>query len=176
MRQLFIATVAAVVSAGIWTVPVQAGKVEMSGVHLCCKRCVTIATEALTKVDGISDVKCDQKAKTVTFTSKDAKGTEAGIKALLAAGYYGKVTDDGKGVAVETPAPKKGDKADEITVKDIHICCGQCERAITALFKDAKVTFSGTGSQKDIKLSGKGLEKAAVLETLQKAGFTGRVE
>jgi copper chaperone CopZ len=176
MRQLFVATAAAVVIAGLSASPVEAGKVEVSGVHLCCKQCVNIATKTLKGVDGVSDIKCNQKTKTVTFTTRDAKGTADAIKALLGAGYYGRVTDDGKRLAVEAGAPRKGDKADEITVKNVHICCGMCQTAITSLFKGSKVTFSGKGPQKEFKITGKNLDKAAVLEALQKAGFHGKVE
>ena len=72
--------------------------------------------------------------------------------------------------------PKAGEKADDVTVKNVHVCCKQCQNAINDLFKDAKVSYTGTGAQKEVKISGKGLEKAKVLETLQKAGFTGKVE
>jgi hypothetical protein len=62
------------------------------------------------------------------------------------------------------------------TAKDVHVCCKQCQNAIGDLFKDAKISYEGKGPQRDIKISGKGLEKTAVLETLQKAGFTGKVD
>ena len=36
----------------------------------------------------------------------------------------------GKEIKIEVPTPKKGDKADVVTVKDVHVCCGQCQTAI----------------------------------------------
>lgn len=48
--------------------------------------------------------------------------------------------------------------------------------ATLAVFKDAKVSYSGSGAQKDVKVSGKGLDKVTVMETLLKAGFSGKVE
>lgn len=154
----------------------QAGKVEVKNVHLCCGQCVTGVAKALKTVDGVADAKCDQKTKTVTFSTKDDKTTAAAIKALVEAGYFGAATDDGKEVKVEAPAPKAGEKADEVTIKGVHVCCGACQKAISALFTDAKVSYTGTGAQRDVKVTGKALEKAAVLQTLQKAGFTGKVE
>jgi copper chaperone CopZ len=173
MRQLFVATVAVV---GLCTGQVQAGKVEVSGVHLCCKQCVDNANKALSAVDGVTDVTSDQKTKTVTFKAKDTKAAEAGVKALIAAGFFGSASEDGKDLKIGLNLPKKGEKADEVTVKGVHVCCKRCQNMINDLFKDAKVTYSGTGVQKDVKISGKGLDKEAVLETLLKAGFSGKVE
>ncbi len=176
MRQLFVAMVIAIGAAALSAAPVQAGKVEVTGVHLCCKRCVTAVTATLEKVDGVTDAACEPNKKTVTFTTKSPTATAAAIKALLAAGFYGKVLEDGKPVTVEAPGPKKGEKADEVTIKEVHVCCGSCQKAISALFKGPKVTFSGTGLQREVKVTGKDLDKASVLETLEKAGFYGKVE
>jgi copper chaperone CopZ len=177
MRQLLGAAVAAVALAGLGAAPVRAAKVEITGVHLCCKRCVTMANECLSKVEGVSEAKADQKTKTITFTSKDEKTTTAAIAALMAAGYYGKVTHDGGDVDVTTNGgPRPGDKANVVTIKNVHICCGACQKALTGLFKNNKVTFSGSGAIKDVSISGKNLDKAEVLETLKKGGFWGKVE
>jgi len=154
----------------------QAGKVEVKNVHLCCGSCVKGVAKALAGVEGVTEVKGDQKTKVVSFTTADAKATAAGLKALLEAGYFGVATEDGKEVKLETPAPKPGEKADEVTVKGVHVCCGACQVAVNNLFKDAKVTYAKNAGKTDVKISGKGLEKAAVLETLQKAGFNGKVE
>src|SRR5262249_23100496 len=108
------------------------------------------------------------------FTTKDDKTTAAALKALADAGYFGKPTDDGKEAKFEVTPPDG--KADDVTVKSVHVCCKQCQNAINDLFKDAKVSYSGTGAQKEVKTSGKGREKAKVLETLHKAGFNGKVD
>jgi copper chaperone CopZ len=173
MRPCFIALVAA---AGLAVGSAHAGKVEVKGVHLCCPQCIKGVAGILKGVDGVADAKCDQKSKTVSFTTKDEKVTAAAVKALFDGGYFGAPTDDGKAVKVDVPSPKAGEKADDVTVKGVHVCCPQCQKAITALFKDSKVSYSGDGAQKEVKVSGKGLEKAAVLETLRKAGFTGKVD
>lgn len=173
MRQLFVATIAVV---GLCASQVQAGKVEVSGVHLCCKQCVDNANKALSKVDGVTDVASDQKARTVTFKAKDTKSAEAGVNALVAAGFFGSATEDGKELKIAVNLPKKGEKADEVTVKAVHVCCKRCQTIINDLFKDAKVSYSGTGAQKDVKISAKGLDKENVMETLLKAGFSGKVE
>jgi copper chaperone CopZ len=176
MRSYIGALAGVVAVAGLSASALQAGKVEVKGVHLCCGMCVKGVAAALKTVDGVADAKCDQKAKTVSFTTKDEKTTTAALKALTNAGYYGEASDDGKAVKLDTPSLKAGEKADDVTVKGVHVCCKMCQDAVNALFKDAKVSYTGTGAQREVKISGKGLEKAKVLEALQKAGFTGKVE
>lgn len=173
MRQLFVATVAAVALLAAFSQQAQAGKVEIKGVHLCCPQCVKGVGDVLGKVDGVSDAKCDRPTKTVTFTSKNAEATEKALQGLCAAGFYGTATDDGKEVKVTLKTPKAGDKADDVTVKDVHLCCNQCKNQAKDLFKDAKVEFPG---KNEMKISGKDLDKAKVLETLRKAGFNGKIE
>ena len=174
MRSGFVLLMAVIVTAGLSAGSLQAGKVEIKGIHLCCQMCVKGVAGALKGVDGVADAKCDVKGKTVTFTTKDDKTTTAALKALTDVGYFGEATDDGK--AVKLDAGKAEGKANDVTVKSVHVCCKMCQDALNGIFKDSKVTYSGTGAIKDLKITGKDLEKAKVLETLQKAGFTGKVE
>ena len=111
----------------------------------------------------------------MTFTAKDAKAAEAGVKALFDGGFFGAATDDGKEIKVEVSKAPTG-KADEVTVKAVHVCCGQCQKAITRPVQGRKVTFGEGKPQKDVKISGKGLDKSAVLEALRKAGFNGKID
>src|SRR5262245_6431924 len=124
----------------------QAGKVEVKGVHLCCGQCVTGAKNALKNVDGVSDVAPDQKTRTVSFTAKDDKAAEAGLQALISHGFFGACTHDGKALQPKLPEVKS-DKADEVIVKDVHVCCKACMNAISKLFKDANVTYGTTRPQ-----------------------------
>jgi copper chaperone CopZ len=173
MRQLFVMT-ALVVSLTLANGLAQAGKVEVKGPHLCCQQCVKTVGGILAKVDGVSDAKCDTTNKTVTFTAKDAKTAEAAVKALFEAGFFGAATDDGKAIKIEVG--KATGKSDEVTVKAVHVCCGMCQSAIKGLFKDATVSFGEGKPQKDVKISAKGLDKAAVLDILRKAGFNGKID
>lgn len=173
MRQLFVAAIMVSLAFGVSLA--RADKVEIKGPHLCCAQCVKIAGATLAKVEGVSDAKCDTKAKTITFTAKDTKTAESAVKAIIDSGFFGTATSDGKELKVDAGTAKK-QQADEVTVKAVHVCCGQCQTAIKALFKDGKITFEGAGPQKDVKISGKALDKAAVLEALRKSGFNGKVE
>jgi hypothetical protein len=174
MRQQWIATVAAVATLSFFAGPALAASVEVKGLHLCCPRCCTVAKGLLAKVKGVSDATADKGTKTVTFTAADDKAVEAGLKALMAGGFYGAATSDGKEIKMGA-APKKGDKADEVTVKGVHSCCGQCRTALTKLFGEAKVTFNGKGPQQDVTISGKDLDQGEVIEALRKTGFNGTI-
>jgi copper chaperone CopZ len=174
MRQFVIAAVAAVALAGLSLGQASAAKVEFKGTHLCCPKCVSTVKEVLAKVDGVSEVAGDQKSGTVTFTAKDEKVATAGIKALVDAGFFGTATTDGKETKIETPEVKKGTKADSVEVKDVHVCCGRCKMGVSKALPDLKISYDGDGVMLTVKVEGKDLDKAVILEALRKAGFNGK--
>ena len=59
----------------------------LNGAHLCCGGCVKGVKEALAKVDGISEVKADRKAKKLVLIGKDIE-LLAAIEALSQAGFH----------------------------------------------------------------------------------------
>src|SRR5262245_2075291 len=113
MRQLVFAAVTAAALLGLGLNTAHAGKVELTGVHVCCNQCVNLAKKILTTVDGVTDGAADKDKKTVSFTAKDDKAAAAGVAALAKGGYYGAATHDGKELKVDLPTPKAGEKADE---------------------------------------------------------------
>jgi copper chaperone CopZ len=175
MRRLFIAALTAAAGLVAGAGSVRADSVEVSGVHLCCPRCVSVAAQAVGKVDGVTDAKGDRATKKVTFTAKDEKATKAAQAALTEAGFYGTFKVDGKELPAEAAPAKKDEKLAEVTVTKAHICCGACKTAATKLFTDAKVEFP-EGKKDTIKVTGKDLNSADVLEILHKAGFGGKVD
>lgn len=173
MRQsvLAAAVIAAVAAWGAGTA--QAGKVEIKGAHVCCPKCVTAITNILKKVDGVSDAVAKPKGD-ITFTTTGDKATTAALTALLDGGFIGAATDDGKEVKAELTSPKAGAKAEEVTVTDTHVCCGKCQKAIEVVLPaGAKAEFP---DKTTVKITGKDLDKAEILESLRKAGFNGKVE
>jgi copper chaperone CopZ len=153
-----------------------ADSVEVKGPHICCAQCVNVVGKILAGVEGVSDAKADQNTKTVTFTAKDEAAAKAGINALIKGGFSGTAKRDGKDVKVELPAVAKGDKVDTVTIKEVHVCCGQCQKAINAVFKDSKVKYEGKGAQRTVIITGGELYRGTVMEALRKAGFNGTVE
>jgi len=171
MRQLFVVTVLSL-AVGAARAEVPDGKTaEVKGPHICCQNCENAVGTILAKVDGISEVKCDRKGKTVTFTAKDAKAADAAYDALYAGGFAGSLTFDGKTTGRKV---KSGDdKTNELKFDKVHACCGQCIKALTGLFPDAKVTVTGKGAQRLVTISGKDLSPSAALQALNDAGFNG---
>ncbi len=171
-RILSAAVVAAVAVWGAGTA--RAGKVESLGAPVCCPKCVAAITDILKKVDGVNHAAADKSKGVISFTTKDDKTTTAGITALLDGGFIGAASDDGKAVKPELTTPKAGDKADAVTVTNTHVCCPKCQAAIKGtLPAGAEAEFP---DKTTVKITGKDLDKAEILESLRKAGFNGKVE
>jgi periplasmic mercuric ion binding protein len=149
-------------------------KGEIKGAHICCGQCVKVVKGILEKVDGLSDIAVDQKTKTATFTAKDKKTAEKAVAAMSEGGFAGTAKYDDK--ALSPPSAKASNsKVAEVTVKGVHSCCGQCRKAITALFEGSEVKFDGKGPQQDVTIKGKDLIPDAVLKKLNETGFNGTI-
>ena len=172
MRKLFLSVVALFAVVGF----AAASNVEVKGPHICCKQCVNVVGKILEKVEGVSNVNADVKSRTVTFTAKDSAAAKAGFKALVDGGFFGTATEDGKAIALDVATPAKAKAQDVVVVKDVHVCCGLCQKAVNGIFKDAKVSYEGTGAQRTVRIEGANLEPAAVIQALRKGGFNGKIE
>src|SRR5689334_20989006 len=111
---------------GISTTSLWAGDVSVSQVHLCCGSCVSAVDEALADVKGVSDVAADQNTKTIRFTATDDKAAEAGIAALAKHGFFGQAKHGTKKLEFPPTGAKKGEKANQIDLYGVHLCCGAC--------------------------------------------------
>jgi len=176
MRQFFALLCAGLATAVLCADEAGTNKVEVKGPHICCKQCVNVVGSILGKVEGVANVTADTKTKTVTFTATNDQAAKAGVQALIKGGFFGTATQGGKAISVEAPAAVKAEKADVVTVKEVHVCCGACQKAINKLFKDAKVSYSGKSPQRTVRIEGTGLDTGEVLEALHKAGFNGSLE
>jgi len=176
MRVAFTAIVAGLVSAAVVAAQGAGGKVEVKGPHVCCKSCVRAVEKVLSNVPGVSAVEATPKNRTVVFTAKDDAAARAGLKALIDGGFFGEATLAGQPLPADAASPAKGTKADVVTVKNVHVCCGQCQNAINKLFKEAKVSYEGSGAQRTVRLEGKDLDPGEVVEALRKGGFNGTAE
>jgi copper chaperone CopZ len=176
MRQVFSVVLSGLAVALLAAGQAGAGSVEVKGPHICCKQCAKTIGGILSKVDGVSGAKCDIPNKTVTFTATDEAAAKAGVKAIVDGGFFGAATHDGKELKIDVATPKAGAKAEVVTIKGVHMCCGQCQTAAKKLFPDAKLSFEGKGPQKDVRIEGTGLEASAVIGSLRKAGFNGTAE
>lgn len=68
----------------------KADAVAISGVHLCCGACVEAVEGALKEVEGVKEIKSEQKAGKVSVTGTGVK-LQAVYDALHKAGFHGTV-------------------------------------------------------------------------------------
>jgi len=146
---------------------------KISGVHLCCKGCVTGVEKAIAPVKGAT-VSVDPDAETVSLTGPDTATVQKAADALVAGGYFGKSDDASVKMAADTGA--KGKMVQSLKIEGVHLCCGKCVSAVDKAMKSVSgvkahtarkgaETFEVTGDFDDKK----------VMDALQSAGLTGKV-
>lgn len=154
---------------------VQGGEVsdKISGVHLCCKNCVTGVEKAVAEVPGAAAA-VDKDAGTVVLSGPDAATVQKAADALVAAGYFGK-SDNGK-IKIVNKTGAQGKKVSSLQVSGVHLCCTKCVKALDEAVK----TVPGAKSQnaekgaKSFEVTGDFSDKE-LFEALHKAGFSGKV-
>jgi copper chaperone CopZ len=146
---------------------------KISGVHLCCKGCVTGVEDAVGKV---SDAKAevDQDEGTVTLSGPDVTTVQKAANALIAAGYYGKSSSESIKLANETGASGKVVKS--VKVEGVHLCCAKCvkavDKAVTSV-SGAKAQTATKGA-KTFEVTGDFNDKD-LMTALQKEGLAARI-
>lgn len=168
-------SLALVVSAFALTLSAQAADttVKISGVHLCCKGCVTGAEKAVAGVKGVT-ASVDQDAETVSLTGPDSATVQKAADALVAAGYFGKSGDAGVKLAADTGA--KGKKVQTLKLEGVHLCCGKCVSAVDKAVKSVSGVKEHTAKKdaKTFEVTGD-FNDQEVVDALHKAGLTGKV-
>jgi copper chaperone CopZ len=146
--------------------------VKLSGVHLCCKSCVTGAEKAVAKVGGAS-VACDADAKNVTVTAPDAATAQKAVDSLVAAGYFGKSEDPA--IKVKDTSGAKDAKVTTLAVNDVHLCCKKCVTAVGKAIEGVKGATGNTAEKgaKTFQVTGN-FNAKEVFTALQNAGLTGK--
>jgi|SRR5579871_3111682 len=157
---------------------VQASDLAVKGVHLCCGQCVSLAKEALTGIDGVSDVNVDRSAKSITLKAADEKAAKAAIEKLADAGFHGAATLDTKEIAFPESGAKKGDKAKTVVISGVHLCCPACVEGVKTALKDREdikdQQFDRTA--RTVTLTGSDVDIVAAIAALNKAGFHGIIK
>jgi len=157
------------------TLAVQAAEVsvKISGVHMCCKGCVTGAEKAIAEVKGVQ-ASVDQDAKTVSITGPDKAAVQKAAVALVAAGYFGKSSDEGIKLGGDTGAKDKTVKT--LKIEGVHLCCGKCVTVVDEAVKSVPGVKDHTAVKNaaSFEVSGEFNDKQ-VLEAIRKAGLSGKV-
>lgn len=154
---------------------VQGGEVsgKLSGVHLCCKSCVTGVEKAVSEVPGASAT-VDKDAGTVVLSGADTATVQKAADALVAAGYFGK-SSDGK-IKLRDQTGAKGSKVSSLKVSGVHLCCGKCVKALDEAIKTVPGAKNHTAEKgsKTFEVTGDFNDKD-LFAALQKAGLSGKV-
>jgi copper chaperone CopZ len=153
---------------------VQAGEVVVTGVHICCPLCVDGLNEAFKETAGVSEVKVEKDAKKVTFTAADADAARAGVQALARAGYAGKAVHGGE----ELPFPgsrRRDAKANEVTIRGLHNCCGGCAKTIEAALKGVAGVEKVSLDNRVATVTGKEVSQKALIDALHAVGLHGNI-
>lgn len=146
--------------------------VKLSGVHLCCKSCVTGVNKAIGKVSGATAA-VDADAETVAITAADTATTQRAVDALVAAGYFGK--SDNPAVKVADNSGAKDAKVSSLIVNEVHLCCGKCVTAVARAVETVPGVTSHTAVKGVKAFEVKGdFSPKAVFAAIQAAGLTGK--
>lgn len=176
MNSKLTLTVAALV-ASLSFAPAAETTVTLSGVHNCCNGCAKGITEA---ASSVKDVTVKPGGRNVMLTGKSKSALKKAVDAILAAGYFGKVSGEdaekSPGGSASTALAAKPKMTKSATVTGLHLCCGKCATAVNEAAKSvAGVTESDAASKAD-KVTIKGDFDANALEVaLQGAGFNGKI-
>ncbi len=138
--------------------------VTLTGVHNCCKSCVTGISKAVSGVKGATAT-CD--GNSVTVTAKNSADSKKAVAALLSAGYFG------EGATAPTASEAK---SKTVTVEGPHLCCGKCVDAFNKAVKESGATGSNAAKgSKSVTIEGE-VSPKELLAALNKNGFNGKVK
>ena len=169
-----VVAVAAFAQAG--TAAAADAKVELKGVHMCCGGCAEEVEAILGKVEGVTAVATDKKAKSAAFTAADAKSAQKALDALAAGGFHGDPGKD-KGYDFKDDSGAKAGKVKSLTVTGFHNSCGGCVKSFKEAIKDVKGVTGVSAKSKvsSAEVTGE-FDAAEVVKALNKAGFHVKVK
>jgi periplasmic mercuric ion binding protein len=159
-----VASLGLVLTAG----STRAADLVVKDVHLCCGACV----KAVNKV--LPNATVDREAKTVTVPVEDEAGAKKAIETLTDAGFGGKPTLGDKSLELPASGATKGAKADKVTFKGVHLCCGACVTAVQKAMGDLGDVAVDRG-EKTVTITGDDIDVSKAHDTLVEAGFYGKV-
>jgi len=149
-----------------------AGEYKVTGAHNCCGACSKAINEALSSVEGVTDIVAKPKTTEISFSAPDNKTARKAVNKLGQAGFHGKVTG-GKNVKYnEKRIGVEAGKTDKLILVGVHNCCGGCAKAVDAAIGkvDGVESHKYTKNKKGVVLTGN-FDGLAVVKSLNDAGF-----
>jgi copper chaperone CopZ len=145
---------------------------KVSGVHLCCKSCVSGVEKAVGTVPG-ARAECDPDASAVVLTGPDTATVQKAATALVKAGYFGKSGD--ADIKMDAATGAKGTKVQSMRIEGVHLCCGKCVKAVDKALKsvDGVKEHTAVKGAKSFEVTGDFNDKD-VFTALHKEGLTGK--
>jgi copper chaperone CopZ len=144
---------------------------KITGVHLCCKKCVTGVQKAVDTVPG-AKAEIDPDNGSVALSGPDAATVQKAADAMVKAGYFGKSSD----VKLDASSGAKGAKVSKLTIEGVHLCCAKCVKAAEKAVKSVPGVKEDTAAKdaKSFDVTGDFNDKE-VFTALQNEGLTGKV-
>ena len=146
----------------------------ISGVHICCKKCVTDLQKAISEVPGAkADIDADNAS--VVLSGPDTATVQKAADAMVKAGYFGKSSDSA--VKMDAATGAKGQKVKTLTIEGVHLCCGKCAKAVDKAVKSVSGVEAHTAvkNAKSFEVTGDFNDKD-VFTALQNEGLTGKAK
>ncbi|MDB4679742.1 MAG: heavy metal-associated domain-containing protein [Planctomycetaceae bacterium] len=149
-----------------------AGEYKVTGAHNCCGACSKAITEALSGVEGVTDITAKPKTTEISFTAPDDKTARKAVNKLGFAGFHGKVAG-GKNVNYnEKNVGVEAGKVEKLTLVGVHNCCPGCSKSVDAAIAKIEGVESHkyTKTKKGVILTGN-FDGLDVVKSLNEAGF-----
>jgi copper chaperone CopZ len=146
----------------------QAGEYSVSGVHNCCGLCAKGITEALTAVEGVTEINAKAKETKISFAAPDDMTARKAIAALAKAGFHGTV--EGGKVKYRDNSGVEAGKIKSLELVGTHNCCPGCANTIKDILAKGEGVESHTLEKKSVKIEGD-FDGAAVVKALNDGGF-----
>lgn len=156
--------------------PVVGDDVTIKEVHLCCGACVKAVEKALSKGDGVAELKIDKDAGTVVFQADDRRIARQALRRLANAGFAGNAQFGGRPINFPKIEVEAGTKSNSLEIAGVHLCCGGCVSAVQEALQEVQGVAKVDGDTKTgvVKVEGQDVDVRAVIEALRKAGFNGK--
>lgn len=156
------------------TIPEGEVTVTLSGVHLCCGKCVD-TVEALNGSKQMrfypeTEFKADKKDKTITIDAPSGKAAIFALEVLFKAGFCGESDHP----VLTVPALKERDfKVSTMSLRDLHLCCDTCVNDLVDAVKTVEGVQEVTAEkgQTSVMIKGENIVASDVEKAARNAGF-----
>ena len=142
--------------------------ISLSGLHLCCNKCVKDVEAPLKGMDGVT-ASFDKSSGSGELTAKDKATAQKAIDAIAGAGYHAKI--EGSDVTFPKVSTPEG-KVSSIEVSGIHNCCGGCAKGVTKAVEKVAGAKMGELGKKATSFEVTGdFDASSLVKALNDAGF-----